>query len=357
VVGELKIEPVTSRPAADRWHAVAAACSSADHLNLPADPVHEVYERIETARTDQRDELWLGSVGGVPMALCSLSLPLLDNLMTASVDIRVLPSFRRRGHGTTMLAHVIDRARSQGRSRLLSEACEPASTAAGTPPSAGAAFAAGVGARPVTAEVRRLLRIADLDEAELSRLRADAVLRSAGYSLLQWEGSAPDGLVDDLAVLLSRMATDAPLEDMDWEPEHWNAHRYREQEGSIAARGRDRLVTVARHDESGRVVAFSDIGIASDPPEIAYQWSTIVLAEHRGHRLGMLVKLANLEFLRASHPRVETVNTWNAGVNAHMVSINEAIGFRPIERWREWQLELPPKHVAGHRAASGAAAS
>jgi hypothetical protein len=34
------------------------------------------------------------------------------------------------------------------------------------------------------------------------------------------------------------------------------------------------------------------------------------------------------------------VNTWNAGVNAHMVAINESLGFRPIDRWREWQLEL-----------------
>ena len=54
----------------------------------------------------------------------------------------------------------------------------------------------------------------------------------------------------------------------------------------------------------------------------------------------MLVKLANLEFLRRSRPRIRMLNTWNAAINDHMVGINEAIGFRPVERWREWQLEL-----------------
>jgi hypothetical protein len=65
-----------------------------------------------------------------------------------------------------------------------------------------------------------------------------------------------------------------------------------------------------------------------------------VLPAHRGHRLGMRVKLANLEFLRRSRPKVSLINTWNAAINDHMVSINEAIGFRAVDRWREWQLEL-----------------
>jgi GNAT superfamily N-acetyltransferase len=100
------------------------------------------------------------------------------------------------------------------------------------------------------------------------------------------------------------------------------------------------LCTVARHDPSGQVVALTDLGLTAGHPEVAYQWATIVLPSHRGHRLGMLVKLANLAYLRSSRPQVRLLNTWNAAINDHMVSINEAIGFRPVERWREWQLEL-----------------
>ena len=192
----------------------------------------------------------------------------------------------------------------------------------------------------MTSEVRRLLRIVDLDDAQLSRLKEDATAHSADYSLLQWEGPAPAEILDDLAVLHSRMTIDAPLEDLDWEPENWTPERYREREQRVVANGQVCLCTVARHDPSGQIVALTDIGLTNDLPEIAYQWATIVLPSHRGHRLGMLVKLANLAYLRSSRPQVRTLNTWNAAINDHMVSINEAIGFRAVERWREWQLEL-----------------
>jgi hypothetical protein len=65
-----------------------------------------------------------------------------------------------------------------------------------------------------------------------------------------------------------------------------------------------------------------------------------VAAEHRGHRLGLLLKVANLDQLRRFLPEVRYLNTWNADVNAHMVAINERLGFRPMEGWSEWQLDL-----------------
>ena len=355
---ELVIEQVTDRAAADRWHGVSAAAAAADYVDLPTGPVVEVYERIENSRTDRQQELWLGSFAGEPVAAASLTLPMLDNTVNATVELLVHPSFRRRHYGTAMLDHLIDRARAHDRTRLIGEAGEPISGQligeAGEPISdqpieqpGGPAFAAAVGARPVTTEVRRILRLGELEPDHLARLHDDAIAKSGGYSLLQWQGPAADELVEDLAYLLSRMSTDAPLEDLDWEPEAWSAARYRDHESAIAASGRTRLVTVARHDASGRIVAFTDIGIGAEPLQFAYQWTTIVLAEHRGHRLGMLVKLANLAFLQNTHPKVEFVNTWNAGVNAHMVGINEALGFRPVDRWREWQLELRARQVTG----------
>ena len=58
--GELVIEPVTTREAADQWHQIARECSEADYYEMPADPVQEVYERIESTRSDEHYELWLG---------------------------------------------------------------------------------------------------------------------------------------------------------------------------------------------------------------------------------------------------------------------------------------------------------
>jgi GNAT superfamily N-acetyltransferase len=346
----LVLEQVTTREAADRWHQIAQEYFEADYYEMPADPVAQVHERIESIHSDDHSELWLGSLSGeadgagTPVVLGDLRLPMLDNVDNAVVNVATRPGFRRLGYGTAMLQHLAARARAHGRTRLIGEVAEPMSLAEvgeaspATPP--GVLFATRAGARPVTSEVRRLLRIGDIDDTRLSRLNDDAIAHSADYSLIQWEGPAPAEVLDDLVVLHSRMTIDAPLEALDWEPEQWTPERYREREQRVVDSGQLCLCTAARHDPSGQIVALTDIGLTTAQPDIAYQWATIVLPSHRGHRLGMLVKLANLEFLRSSRPDVRRLNTWNAAINDHMVAINEAIGFRPVERWCEWQLEL-----------------
>jgi GNAT superfamily N-acetyltransferase len=99
-------------------------------------------------------------------------------------------------------------------------------------------------------------------------------------------------------------------------------------------------VVAARHDESGELVGYTSLGVPSGGGTVGYQWDTIVRADHRGHRLGLLVKLAIIEQLRRELPEVRYLNTWNADENAHMVSVNEQLGFQVMEGWSEWQLDL-----------------
>jgi hypothetical protein len=188
-----------------------------------------------------------------------------------------------------------------------------------------------VGARPVLKEVRRLL--------DLSRRPALDVPTPDGYRVVQWVDHAPDELVEGLAVLSARMSTDAPQEQMEWEPEVWDAARYRKKEAAALARGRVRYAGAAVHEPTGQVVAMTDIGVNRGRAEVAYQWDTIVLTEHRGHGLGLALKARNHDLLVASSPDSRWVNTWNAEVNAHMVAINEQLGFEPVEYWTEWQLD------------------
>ena len=75
-------------------------------------------------------------------------------------------------------------------------------------------------------------------------------------------------------------------------------------------------------------------------PERAYQWGTLVLAEHRGHRLGMLVKLAALRALQAASPSTRSVSTWNAEGNTPMIAVNEALGFVPVGTLSSWTQRL-----------------
>ena len=93
----------------------------------------------------------------------------------------------------------------------------------------------------------------------------------------------------------------------------------------------------------------------------ALQGDTIVVPEHRGHRLGLRVKLANLELLAARHPDVHRIGTYNAEDNRFMLAVNTALGYRPAGSLVEWELDLPPSDrsagQAGTTAAISAAAS
>lgn len=67
---------------------------------------------------------------------------------------------------------------------------------------------------------------------------------------------------------------------------------------------------------------------------------TAALREHRGHRLGLLVKLENTLWTRTAEPGLTHLVTWNAESNTHMLAINERMGYRVLDRWRTWQIHL-----------------
>jgi hypothetical protein len=73
---------------------------------------------------------------------------------------------------------------------------------------------------------------------------------------------------------------------------------------------------------------------------MAWQWGTLVHREHRGHRLGMAVKVENLRRLQADHPERRRVVTGNDDTNSWMVSINEDLGFRIVELCPAYQRHL-----------------
>ncbi len=67
-------------------------------------------------------------------------------------------------------------------------------------------------------------------------------------------------------------------------------------------------------------------------PGHSYQWDTLVLREHRGLRLGMWIKAANLRAAVDRHPRIRRLTTYNAESNAPMLRVNRAMGFAPVCR-------------------------
>ena len=113
----------------------------------------------------------------------------------------------------------------------------------------------------------------------------------------------------------------------------------REKEETLARQGRTKYNTVAL-SATGEVVAYTDLATTVHEPGRAYQWGTLVHRAHRGHRLGVAVKVANLRLLQSERPDIVRLTTYNAEVNAHMIGVNEALGFRPVARLGDFQKRL-----------------
>ena len=75
-------------------------------------------------------------------------------------------------------------------------------------------------------------------------------------------------------------------------------------------------------------------------PEWGFQELTAVARPHRGHRLGLLLKLAMLDLLAAREPQLTRVITLNTAGNDHMIAINDQLGFGVLDRWPAWELDV-----------------
>lgn len=180
------------------------------------------------------------------------------------------------------------------------------------------------------------------DSARWSELRASGQAEAdrSGYETVSWIGTTPVEYVDEMAVLRSRMSVDAPSADMEVEEEIWDAARVLQSDETAVRMSRTRITTAAREVRTGRLVAFTQIDAPQEHPASCYQEDTLVHGDHRGHRLGMLVKLTNLAVLAEHLPQIERVHTWNAAENEHMLAINTAIGFELASVWGAWQRRL-----------------
>ncbi len=90
----------------------------------------------------------------------------------------------------------------------------------------------------------------------------------------------------------------------------------------------------------GTLAAYTDATIEAARRTQASIDITYALPEHRGHSLGLAVKLAHHRTLRAAVPECRFVLTDNADDNVHMNAVNEAMGYRLVEDLHEVQKEL-----------------
>lgn len=210
-------------------------------------------------------------------------------------------------------------------------------------PEAAAMLARGYGLEQVyrfsVADVRQL----SAASPSLTERWADASARAAeaGYETLAWSGETPAEHRPAMRALHEAMSTDAPIAGLALEPEVWSDDRLTAFEREKTAGGRTMRTVVARHIPTGELAGFTSlfVGAAIGAPDgdVARQHDTLVRRDHRGHALGMLLKLANLVALREHHPTHPRVSSMNAEENRPMLAVNEAAGFLPVAYEAVWQ--------------------
>jgi GNAT superfamily N-acetyltransferase len=267
-----------------------------------------------------------------------LEFPLLDNTHSVEVTVAVHPGHRRRGVGTALVEHMAELARADGRRSLNGIVDIPVARAHDH---ASLRFAPAVGfVTTLAGNTRRLdLPLDPAAAAELRRVVASA-RNAADYRMLSFPTPWPEEFAEDEWKLLRVMSTDEPAGDDEHEEEVWDAARMAEYDQLRKERGATKLCTLAQHVPSGRAVAMTEILVTDDEPHQCWQLITVVHPEHRGHRLGLAVKLANLEFLARHSPGISFVVTGNAAVNAPMIAVNDMMGFRILGEGFFWQKHL-----------------
>ena len=287
---------------------------------------------LREGREGTPGEVWVAvDDGGAVIGFYQMALPDIENLDRASGGPTVHPAVRRRGIGRALLRHEGGRAAANGRSLF------GAATTTGT---AGDAFAQAMGARLDLEEARRIQYLREIPPGTIAALRASAEKAAAGYSLVSWTGAIPEEYRGPIAEVVNAF-NDAPHGENE-EPEIWDADRVRERLGIPVRAGLKCAYTVAAFcDSTGQSAAFTEVHIVPELPQWGYQQLTAVIRTHRGHRLGLLVKTAMLEWLAAAEPQLEWIVTGNAAINNYMIAVNEQLGYRVVEPgWRHYAMRV-----------------
>lgn len=283
-----------------------------------------------------RREAFAAYDGDVVVGGGDLELPLRENTNLAMFELAVPPAHRGRGIGTAMYAYVQERARSDGRSSLLTDVSLPDGVEPADWPGIGFLSRRGFTLR--NTEIRRQLRL-PIPPAHLDALAAKAAERASAYQLVSWSGRCPDEYAEQYAQLKGLLMKEAPTGDLDYEQEVWDVDRLRETEAYAVAQGRTLHTTIALAAD-GVIAGHTQLAVPRHDLGRAFQWDTLVLTKHRGHRLGLALKVANTRVLSEQHPEVGRIDTWNAVQNGPMVAVNVELGFQVVEESQEWQRDL-----------------
>ena len=291
---------------------------------------HELMVRYGVGGNPERHFLLLD--GATVVGEAAVEVGVWDNTDLAWFTLGIHPGHRRRGHGTRAVDLLGELAVRLGCSKIGTNGWESADRSA-------TRFADSHGFDLAATEVQRTQWPQQLPDTLAEEAYAEAAPHAVDYDLVRLPGETPEELLDQVVGLMA-VINDAPLDDLDIEDEVFSPERLHLYEGTILRSERRLYRIVARHRASGELTGQTIVVVDTDEPALAFQHDTSVVRAHRGHRLGLLLKADMMRWLADVEPAVEQVITWNAASNAHMVTVNERLGYRVMGRELDFQRKL-----------------
>ena len=277
-------------------------------------------ERVLMAR-DERGRL---------LGFAALDMPTYDNRTLIWFDLLVEPQARRQGVGSALLEEVGKVAAEVGRGLLMSGAWYG---------SAGTTFLKRHGFVQASVAAQRRLYPQQLPREGDAALLEQARAASRGYELLRVSGPLPEQMHAQMLSTVDAI-NDAPLDDLELEDDNFTVERLRGYDAAQLAQQHRLYRMVALSRDDGKPAGHTVVAVDGLRPHHGEQHDTTVRREHRGHRLGLRLKLELLEWLREVEPQLLRIDTWNQESNGPMIAVNDLIGCTVVGREAEFQRHV-----------------
>ncbi|WP_114856500.1 GNAT family N-acetyltransferase [Brachybacterium sp. YJGR34] len=262
----------------------------------------------------------------------SAMMPLEENLETIAVHAAVHPALRHQGIGTALVEEALRPAvRASGRTLVEAYGEIPAD---GDPDSADLPVNRLATRMGISRKNLAVCRAAPLPVAEdlLDALQSEAEERIGTYRIELWADEVPDEHLAAYGLLMRQLELDEPDEDVEHEAPEYTPERLRLRERRRRDAGTRAIIAVAIAPD-GSIAGNSEVEFhEAERSTLAMQENTLVMPGHRGHRLGLALKVATHRELARRAPRMRSVLTWNSHVNPWMIAINEKLGYRIVQR-------------------------
>jgi GNAT superfamily N-acetyltransferase len=266
-----------------------------------------------------------------PVAAIAVDLPTRDNLHLVWAQIWVHPDDRRRGHGSAIMNEILRIAREAGRSTIWVGTADDDQGARH--------FVQKFAFRYASHDARRRQVLAEVDKSEIQRLWSLAQSAAADYRLERLRCPTSDERLSEL-VEVTAAINDAPMGDLTYEDEKFDLKRLQDRETSLIGRGDRGYRVIARHRRTGEVGGHTMMITYPLQPHVGGQADTAVARQHRGHRLGLLLKIEMMRWLAEVEPQLKIIETWNNVDNDFMIKVNEALGYRLSRVFNMYELRL-----------------